>query len=145
MRSSQAAKDTFACRASPASRLCFIQRKKQTKQRHVTQGNPLKNLRFHVDLTQCSVNQKNRGYLHKQNPLSFERVAHSRLKEHFLVSKRLKSISKQRPTGPKRHEVTPIKSSTKQEAPQNPYLNEWGQVKEERHFHIGRVIKYLID
>ena len=130
----------------PLQEYVLSKRKKQTKQRKVTKENPLnKPLRFSVDQAHCCVNQKNLSYLQKENPLSSNRVAQCHLKEHFLVSKRLKYLSKQKTTGPKRHDVIRIKSTSQQDPSQNPYLQEWGKVKEERHFQIGRVIKYLID
>lgn len=116
-------------------------KKKHTKARSVTKDNPSKPLRITVDSSHCNVNQKNLNYL----TLSSDRVAHCKHKEHFLVSRRLKTITKQHHDGPKRHQVVPIKSSTQKDLSENPYIQEWGRVKEERHFHIGRVIKYLTD
>lgn len=128
----------------PLQGYVFSKKKKQAKQRHVTKGNLCKPLRFTVDQAHCNVNQKYPGHL-RENPLSPARVAQCRLKEHFLASKRLKYISKQKPASPKRHDVVPIKSSTPKELAQNPYLQEWEKHKEERHFQMGRVIKYLTD
>ena len=129
----------------PLQGYVLSKKKKHTKQRHVTQGSPFEPLRFTVDQAHCCVNQKNSAHMHRENPLSSQRVALCRLREHFLVAKRLKNLSKERPTGPKRHDVVPIKSATQQDLAQNPYLAEWGKFKEERHFQIGRVIKYLAD
>lgn len=130
----------------PLQGYVLSKKKKQAKQRHVTKENPLKKpLGFSVDKAHCCVSQKNLNYLLQENPLSSNRVAQCNHKEHFLVSKRLKYISKQKTVGPKRHDVVRIKSSSQQDLSQNPYLQEWGKVKEERHFQIGRVIKYLTD
>jgi hypothetical protein len=129
----------------PLQGYVLAKKKRPTKQRQVTKENFSKALRISVDQSHCSISQKNLNHLHPQNALSSARVAYSRLKEHFLVSKRLKNISKQKPTGPKRHDVVPIKSSTQQDLSKNPYIQEWGRVNEERHFQIGRVIKYLTD
>jgi hypothetical protein len=124
----------------------LAKKKRQTKPRHVTKGNVSKSLGISVDQSHCSVSQKNINYLQPDNALSSARVAYCRLKEHFLVSKRLKSLNKQaHHTGPKRHNVVPIKSSTQKDLSENPYIQEWGKIKEERHFQIGRVIKYLTD
>jgi hypothetical protein len=120
-------------------------KKRQTKHRQITKDNFSKALRITVDQSHCSISQKNLNYLQSEYALSSARVAYSRLKEHFLVSKRLKNITKQGHTSPKRRDVVPIKSSNQQELSKNPYLQEWGKIKEERHFHIGRVIKYLTD
>lgn len=120
-------------------------KKRHTKPRQVTKENFSKSLRISMDPSRCSINQKNLNYLQPKNALSSARVAYGRLKEHFLVSKRLKTISKQGSTGPKRHLVVPIKSSAQKELSENPYLQEWAKIKEERHFQIGRVIKYLTD
>jgi hypothetical protein len=129
----------------PLQGYVLSKKKRPTKQRQVTKENFSKALPIFVDQSRCSISQKNFNYLQPENALSSARVACSRLKEHFLVSKRLKTISKQRPTGPKRHDVVPIKSSTQQELSKNPYIQEWGRINEERHFQIGRVIKYLSD
>jgi hypothetical protein len=110
--------------------------KKQIKTRQVTAGNPLKRLQINVDASCCSVNQK--SFLH----LSPSRVAHSKFREHFLVSKRLKNIRQQSSGGPKRHQMVPINSSVSKASEETPYHQEF---KEERHFNIGRVIKYLMD
>lgn len=124
----------------------FLSKKKrQTKPRHVTKENFSKSLCVSVDQSRCSMSQKNSNYLQSENALSSARVAYCRLKEHFLVSKRLKNISKQGYTGPKRHQVVPIKSSAQQDLSQNPYIQEWLKITEERHFQIDRVIKYLAD
>jgi hypothetical protein len=129
----------------PLQGYVLSKRRRQTKQRQVTKENFSKTLRLCIDQSRCSMSQKNLNHLQPENALSSARVAYSRLKEHFLVSKRLKHISKQRPSGPKRHDVVPIKSSTQQDLSKNPYIQEWGKVNEERHFQIGRVIKYLAD
>ncbi len=125
----------------------YLSKKKRNhaKQRQVTKENFSKTLRFSVDQSQCSVSQKNINHLQTEKALSSARVAYCRLKEHFLVSKRLKSINKQGYDIPKQHKVVPIKSSSQQDLTTNPYLQEWGKIQEERHFQIGRVIKYLSD
>lgn len=113
--------------------------KKQIKTRHVTTENPLKQLQITVEGSCCSVNQK--SYLH----LSPSRVAQCKYREHFLVSKRLKNISHHTSGGSKNHQMVPIKSSISKDFSENPFLQESGKFKEERHFNIGRVIKYLMD
>jgi hypothetical protein len=120
-----------------------LARKKKGINHQVTKENLSKPLRFTVDSSHCCANQKDLSQIHRKNPLS-DRVAQCRLKEYLLVSKRLKTFSKQKPTGPKRHEVISIKSTAPQES-QNPYFQEWEKGKEERHFQIGRVIKYLTE
>ncbi len=130
----------------PLQGYVLSKKKRQTKQRSVTKENhSSQKLIFPMDLSHCTVSQKNWGHLHRRNPLSPARVVQCRLKEHFLVSKRLKTLSKQKLPGPKRHQVVPIKSSSKQEPEHNPYLQEWEKRKEERHFRMDRVIKYLTD
>ncbi|MBS0604203.1 MAG: hypothetical protein JSS60_04085 [Verrucomicrobia bacterium] len=129
----------------PLQGYVLSKKRRQAKPRQVTKGNPSKPLKITVDGSHCNVNQKNLNFIEPEYTLSSARVAYCRLKEHFLVSKRLKNLSKQHHTGPKRHQVVPIKSSSQQDLSQNPYLQEWGKIKEERHFHIGRIIKYLTD
>jgi len=123
----------------------LTKRKRQTKQRQITKESPSKKLKTAIDRSPCSISQKNFNHFHPENTLSSARVAYCRLKEHLLVSKKLKSISKNREASPKRHDVVPIKSSTKEDLSNNPYIQEWGKIREERHFQIGRVIKYLAD
>lgn len=130
----------------PLQGYVLSKKKRQTKQRHVTKGNLSKHLRFAIDKAHCNVNQKYPVHLLQENPLTAARVAQvCQFKGHFLVSKRLKHISKQKSAGPKRHEVVPIKSSSQNDLSKNPYLQEWAKIKEERQFQIGRVIKYLAD
>lgn len=129
----------------PLQGYVLSKKKRQTKPRHITKENFSKALRFCVDHSHCSINQKNMNFLQPENALSSERVAHCRLKGHFLVSKRLKNISKQGQAGSRRHNVVPIKASSQKGQVDNPYLQEWGKVHEERHFQIDRVIKYLTD
>lgn len=123
----------------PLQGYVFSKNRKQIKTRNVTPGNPLKQLQVSVDASCCNMNQKN--YLH----LSPSRVAHCKFREHFLVSKRLKNISQNAQGSSKRHKMVPIKPSGAKPPLQDedPFLA--GQFKEERHFHIGRVIKYLMD
>ena len=89
--------------------------------------------------------KKNLDPLKSKYALSSARVAYCRVKERLLASKRLKNITTQGYASPKQHDVVPIKSSNEQDLSQNPYLQEWAKIKEERHFQIGRVIKYFID
>jgi hypothetical protein len=129
----------------PLQGYVLSKKKRQTKQRQVTKEDLSKALRICIDHSHCSVSQKNSNHLQPKNALSSTRVAYCRLKEHFLVSKRLKIITKQGLAGPKRHDIVPIKSSTKQDLSKNPYIQEWEKIHEERHFQIDRVIKYLTD
>lgn len=92
----------------------------------------------------CTISQKNINHLRPEKALSSARVGYTRLKEHFLVSKRLKTMGKSKQTNAKRHHVVPIKASAAQES-RSPFLEEWTKVQEERHFQLDRVIKYLAD
>jgi hypothetical protein len=123
----------------------LLKKKRQTKHHQVTKENFSKILRISVDHSHCSISQKNLNHLQPENALSSARVAYCQLKEHFLVSKRLKNITKQEHAYPKRHDVVAIKPSKQQDLSKNPYLQEWEKIREERHFQIGRVIKYLTD
>ncbi|MGC1879027.1 MAG: hypothetical protein WA347_04425 [Rhabdochlamydiaceae bacterium] len=129
----------------PLQGYVLSKKKRSTKQRQVTKENFSKMLRYTIDQSHCTICQKNLNYLQPINALSAARVAYCRLKEHFLVSKRLKTISKQEHTGPKRHDVVRIKSSSQQDLSDNLHLQEWGRINQEQHFQIGRVIKYLSD
>jgi hypothetical protein len=119
-------------------------RKRYIKQRHVTKGSPSKKLSLAIDRAPCSMSQKNFNHFHPENALTSARVAYSRLKEHLLFSRKLKTLKNQQ-SYPKKHDVVPIKSSTKEDLSQNPYIQEWGKIRDESHFQIGRVIKYLAD
>jgi hypothetical protein len=129
----------------PLQGYAVSKKKKPSKKHQVTTENPSKPLGIAIDGSHCSINQKNLNYITSENALSSARVAYCKLREYLLVSKRLKNISKQHHLGPKRHEVVCIQSSVQENLSQNPYLQEWGKTKEERHFHVGRVIKYLTD
>jgi hypothetical protein len=111
-----------------------LKKKKGTKQRLITKNH--QSLKVVIDPSSCCVNQK---FYAPMLPKLFS----WRLKEHAVVRKRLKIISKQKLAGPKRHDVVPIASSKKQDPITNPYIEEMNKVNEERHFQIGRVIKYL--
>ena len=129
----------------PLQGYVLSKRKRQTKTRHVTkEEKPSKPLHLTIDGSYCNVNQKNLNSLKSGNKLSAARVAYGQLKEYFLVSKKLKNLPKQTHTGPKHHKVVSIKSSSKEELAENPY-QDWGKIKLERHFHLGRVIKYFTD
>lgn len=129
----------------PLQQYVLAKKRKQTKTRCVSKENPSKPLGISLDSSYCNVSQKNLNHMTSENALSSARVGYCKLKEHFLVSKRLKNMGKQQNTGPKRHQVVPIKSWAQEDLSQNPYIQEWEKVKEERHFQIGRVIKYLVD
>ena len=120
----------------PLQGYALCKNKKQIKTRQVTAGNPLKRLQINVDASCCSANQKR--FLH----LSPSRVAHCKFREHFLVSKRLKNISHQSSCGTKGRKMVPIKASPSESSDETSFHQEF---KEERHFNIGRVIKYLMD
>lgn len=111
-----------------------LKKKKGTKQRLITKNH--QSLKVVIDPASCCVNQK---YCAPMLP----KLISYRLKEHTVVRKRLKIISKQKPVGPKRHEVVPLSSLKKAEPINNPYVEEMNKINEERHFQIGRVIKYL--
>ncbi len=111
-----------------------LRKKKGSKQRLITKNH--QSLKVAVDPASCCVNQR---YCAPMLPKLFS----WRLKEQAVVRKRLKIISKQKPAGPKRHDVVPLSSSKKPEPINNPYIEEMNKVNEERHFQIDRVIKYL--
>jgi hypothetical protein len=123
-------------------------KKRQNKSRSViTKGSGAPSLRFTLDSSHCSVNQKNWNHVASTNTLSSERVdSYCRLKEHLLVFRRLKSMSKQ-PThaSARRHQIDAIKSSSEQDLARHPYIQEWQKFKEERHFQLDRIIKFLAD
>lgn len=102
--------------------------------RHVSQGPSQKDSQMVFDSLCCSVNQK---YLYA---LRSERVIHWRLKEKFVVCKCLKEIAQQSRCGPKYHNVVPISAEPVSELVSLP----WEKRKEERHFQIERVVKYLV-
>jgi hypothetical protein len=129
----------------PLQGYVLSKKKRNSKQHHVTKETSSKPSRLPIDLAHCCVNQKNLNLFHQANPLTADRVAQCRLKEHFLVSKRLKSLSKEKNLGPRRHQVVRIQSTPQKDMSQNPYLQEWVKIQEERHFQIGRVIKYFTD
>ena len=62
------------------------------------------------------------------------RVAYLKLREHFLVFKKLKGIAKQHSDGSTGRRVVAIKSSDQEDLSQNPYIQEWQKYKEERQF-----------
>ena len=113
---------------------------KNARVRQVSQENHFKPLGITVNQPH-SIHKKDLSYFQLENTLSPERVVRCRHKEHFLVSKRLKNLSKQGSSGPKRHLVVRIKSSSQEELSKNPYLEEWDKFKEERHFQMGHVTR----
>ena len=118
----------------------LTKRKRNGKSHHITAQASDKSLKVTVEQANCSVNQK----YYPLGPLSSDRVAPWRLKEHFIVSKRLKFLSKQTPAHPKRHSVVPIHAEPTSDDTAS-YMEDWGKVNEERHFQIDRVIRYLAD
>lgn len=118
----------------------LLTKKKKPKNRSVIKEHPSKALGISVDRSYCNINQKGLA------PLALSsRVGPCQLKEHFIVSRKLKKLSKQTSTGPKRHQVVPIKTSAERQILEDPYFQEWTKRSEERHFNIGRIIKYLVD
>jgi hypothetical protein len=111
-------------------------KKRHSKQRQVTKENFSKTLRIAIDPSHCTICQKNLNNLKSKYTLSSARVVYCRLKEQFLVFKRLKNMTKQGYASPKRHNVVSIKSSNEQDLFQNPYLQEWAKIKEERQFQV---------
>lgn len=127
----------------PVHGYSLAKRKKQTKSRLITKDTPIQSLKITIEPNTCSVSQKYYSRMRRHSTLCSERVASWRLKEHFLVCKRLKILSKQRPIGSKRLQATQISSSPPSSPPSsNPY-EEWTKIQEEHHFQIDRVIKYL--
>jgi hypothetical protein len=131
----------------PVQGYLLSKKKRQNKSRILTKGDSSKILRFTLDTSHCNVNQKNWNHIASGTSLSSERVdSYCRLKEHLLVFRRLKSISKQPRHGEaKKHKIDPIKSTSEQDLPRHPYIQEWERFREERHFQLGRVIKFLSD
>lgn len=124
----------------PTQIACYVPKRKQKpKKREVTKENGAR-LPISIEENSCDIYQKDR-----QEVSLSSRVMYRQLKEHLFLSKKLKVLSKQTNSGPKKHEVTSMQSEKKESALDNPYLQEWGRIKEERHFQIGRVIKYLVD
>lgn len=80
-----------------------------------------------------------------ENPLCPTRVASCKFREHFFVSKRLKKISRNKTECFKQYKASTIASSTQKEAPKGAFPEECGSFREERHFQLGRVVKYLTD
>lgn len=78
-----------------------------------------------------------------------ERVKNWKLKEHTLAARRIKGFQKERESlHPSKHHISIIKQSTAAataEKEQNEYWKELLNTKEERHFHLTRVIKFLVD
>ncbi len=129
----------------PLQNFVFSKQKRHVKTRYVTAGKPEESIGIAIDSSHCCASQKNFNDIAPECVLSPARVAYSKLKEHFFASKRLRSISNYQNPGPKRHDVTPIKTQTVEELSQKPQFQEWGIFKEERQFQICRVIKYLTD
>ncbi len=120
----------------------FSKRKQGSKARTVTKTAPEEQVSIFIDPSLCCMSQKNANFIAPEKALTSARVGYHRLKEHILASKRLKTLSRQSTSGPKRHEVFKINASNTEEA---PLRQEWPQRQEERHFRIERVIKYLSD
>jgi len=113
--------------------LAHKKKKKQAKLERVTKGSGFKHVPFKVGPAQ-------------KRPISPpKQVELCRFREHFIASKQLKNLSNPTLSGPKRHDVVPIKSAPQKKSQEGSYPTEFEVVKQERHFQIGRVIKYLID
>jgi hypothetical protein len=109
----------------------FSRSKKQIKKRHVTNEPQAKSLQVALDQNEGST-----------ATLCHNRVAPYQFREQCAVFKRLKKISH---TSTKQYQASAIASSQQEENTVNPFLEECVKYKEERHFHLGRVIKYLTD
>lgn len=118
----------------PMQGYALAKKKRGSKQRLITKNH--QSLKVAVNPAYCSMNQK-------YYPPMLPKLFSWRLKEHAVVRKRLKIISKQKLAGPKHHDVVSLSSSKKPEPVNNPYIEEMNKATEERHFQIGRVIKYL--
>ena len=93
---------------------------------------------------QCSLNQKHL-LLYRRGELASQRVKFWNIKEKLIAAKRLKKISHQYPyfffSASRKVRVIKLARGKDQETP----WGELNQKKEERHFSIGRIIKYLSD
>jgi hypothetical protein len=85
----------------------------------------------------------------KQDMLNPNRVKLCKLKEHHLASKKLKMISLQKQViDHLKNKFTILNEKASEEFVKDERMEYWEdliQRKEERHFNIGRVIKYLCD
>lgn len=84
----------------------------------------------------------------QQQELDPHRVKLCKLKEHYLASRKFKTISKQKKASETllNHQVQSLAESKKQ--PVDERMDLWQamlQQKEERQFNINRIIKYLSD
>jgi hypothetical protein len=104
-------------------------KKKHGKNRSVTKENPSKPFGISIDPKAVT----------EYNALTSARVVKYKLKEHLFAAKRLKNSQKQRTSGPTRHQVVPIKSSTQQELAQNQERFE-----PERHFRLCAIPMYPV-
>ena len=78
--------------------------------------------------------------------LSPSRVTYRAFREHFFASKRFKHLSKQQHTSTRKHQVVPILSEGYQQEPSSSqHPSHWNIDREQRHFQIDRIIKYLAD
>jgi hypothetical protein len=101
----------------------------------------------------CCANQKDFLILNDNafgSGLNPERVRNWKLKEYLLASRNLKKMRSEQEKGKKSsdfHNVTLIdKLTPKSEERQN--MEQWQELlklKEERHFHLTRITKFLID
>lgn len=105
---------------------------------------------------QCCVSHKHpsmillESILAKGSELNSERVHAFKLKEHLLASKKLKTLSKENQNGMafRKGRIEPMPPRTSKKSEEQAIHEHWQdllQSKEERHFQIGRVIKYLSD
>ena len=86
-----------------------------------------------------NIHQKDLEFFQLENTLSSASVVPCLHKEHVFVSKRLKNLAEQEASGPKRHLIVPIKSSSQEELAKNPCPEQWERFKEERQFQISRM------
>ncbi len=82
----------------------------------------------------------------KGTDLHAARVRLWKLKEHFLASSKLKGMPKQKEGNTVKHEIKLLVESDPQQDEDRKKQEYWEAFiknREERHFQIGRVIKYL--
>lgn len=127
----------------PHQNPAFVKRKKEAKPRHITQGNPSTPL----PITLHKTHQNSLNCIELENTLPSCRVAYCTFKEHFLVSKRLKYLAKQphTHTDTKKYQAVSITSDTCQQDDLLSLQQEWNKSRQQRHFQIDRIIKYLAE
>jgi hypothetical protein len=112
----------------------LTKKKKQTKGRCVTRGNPLKPLGVTIDTHPVHCKDVTSG-----KALTSKRVANCKSKEHLFASKRLKNTSAQHAVASTRYRVVPIKSSSPQDPSHPPH-----RIESDRHFLLCAIPMYPV-